>query len=105
METTIESRFLLLQQTRIHYLEVGLPQWPTVLFLHGASFSSQTWQDLGTLAFLAEHSYRAVAIDLPGFGQHPPLHFHVLSAELQDTLDFLTPTQCWCLTLSHGGRP
>jgi abhydrolase domain-containing protein 14 len=87
MDRTTESRFLLIQQTRIHYLEAGFPQWPTVLFLHGASFSSQTWQELGTLAFLAQHSYRAVAIDLPGFGQSesvelPPLDFLLSSLEL-----------------------
>ena len=39
----------------------------TVLFLHGQAFSSQTWDDLGTLKFLAEHGYRVVAVDLPGY--------------------------------------
>lgn len=69
METTITSRFLSLQGKRLHYLEVGATDLPAVLLLHGASFSSQTWQDLGTLALLAQHSYRAIAFDLPGFGQ------------------------------------
>lgn len=40
----------------------------TVLFLHGASFSARTWLDLGTLAVMAEHKYRAIALDLPGYG-------------------------------------
>uniref|UniRef100_A0A8C5Q392 Protein ABHD14A n=1 Tax=Leptobrachium leishanense TaxID=445787 RepID=A0A8C5Q392_9ANUR len=37
-----------------------------VLLLHGQAFTSKTWEDLGTLNILAEHGYRAVAIDLPG---------------------------------------
>ncbi len=69
MEITTESHFITLQQARIHYLETGAPDWPAVLFLHGASFSAQTWYELGTLTFLAQHGYRSVAIDLPGFGQ------------------------------------
>jgi pimeloyl-ACP methyl ester carboxylesterase len=69
MDTAITSKFTPIQQGRIHYLEAGPADAPPVLLLHGASFSAQTWRELGTLALLAEHGYRAVAVDLPGFGQ------------------------------------
>ncbi|XP_063797437.1 putative protein-lysine deacylase ABHD14B isoform X2 [Pseudophryne corroboree] len=42
---------------------------PPVLLLHGMRFSSQTWQDLGTLHKLAAAGHRAVAVDLPGLGR------------------------------------
>lgn len=38
-----------------------------VLLLHGQAFSSQTWDDLGTLKFLRSKNYEVVAIDLPGY--------------------------------------
>ncbi|XP_030138902.3 protein ABHD14A isoform X2 [Taeniopygia guttata] len=49
------------------------PGRPDVLFLHGQAFTSKTWEALGTLALLAAEGYRAVAIDLPGYGDSPPV--------------------------------
>jgi len=44
----------------------------SVLFLHGAAFSRQTWAELGSLEALARAGHRAVAIDLPGYGDSAP---------------------------------
>ena len=93
METPIASNFVTIQQGRIHYLEGEPPDAPAILFLHGASFSAQTWQDLGTLTLLAEQGYRAVAVDLPGFGQSgrisgQPQDFLI---ELMECLNFSRP--------------
>uniref|UniRef100_A0A8C8VI29 Putative protein-lysine deacylase ABHD14B n=1 Tax=Pelusios castaneus TaxID=367368 RepID=A0A8C8VI29_9SAUR len=41
----------------------------SVLLLHGIRFSSETWLNLQTLSKLGDTGYRAVAIDLPGFGR------------------------------------
>nr|XP_002128863.1 protein ABHD14B [Ciona intestinalis] len=41
----------------------------SVLLLHGAAFSSETWQRIGTLQFLLKQNYFPIAVDLPGLGK------------------------------------
>ncbi|XP_074054199.1 protein ABHD14A isoform X2 [Macrotis lagotis] len=43
-----------------------------VVFLHGKAFTSHIWQQLGTLEKLSRRGYRAIALDLPGFGNSSP---------------------------------
>ena len=55
----------------IHTLQSGPDTGPLVLLLHGKMFKATTWLETGTLAKLAETGYRAVAVDMPGFGNSP----------------------------------
>ena len=52
---------------RIHVLEGGTGQ--PVLLLHGLKFQAATWEELGTLSQLAGWGFRAIALDMPGFGR------------------------------------
>ncbi|MEB3278528.1 MAG: alpha/beta hydrolase [Lyngbya sp.] len=69
MESDIISKVIKIQTANIHYLEAGDPENPSVLLLHGASFSSKTWKDLGTLKRLTQKNFHVIAIDLPGYGK------------------------------------
>ena len=51
---------------RLHYVERG--QGRPVVFLHGNGMMVEDMLISGVLAATAEHSYRAIAIDRPGFG-------------------------------------
>jgi abhydrolase domain-containing protein 14 len=73
MNTAMKSNYLLINQKSIHYLQTGQSHPVAILFLHGASFTAKTWEELGTLTLMAEKGYRAVAIDLPGFGESAAL--------------------------------
>jgi len=55
----------------IHTLQGGPDAGLLVLLLHGKMFQAATWQEIGTLTKLAETGYRAVAMDMPGFGNSP----------------------------------
>ncbi|XP_072328095.1 protein ABHD14A isoform X2 [Scyliorhinus torazame] len=57
-----------------------------VLLLHGQAFNSKTWEGLGTLVLLAQRGYRAVAVDLPGFGNTPHLEIGKVDTDRADFL-------------------
>jgi len=58
-----------LRGRRLHFVTAGPERAPLAfLLLHGGRYDSRTWIELGTLARLAERGWRAVAVDLPGFG-------------------------------------
>jgi pimeloyl-ACP methyl ester carboxylesterase len=55
----------------VRVLAAGSASAPPILLLHGARYSSETWRELGTLDVLAREGFRALAVDLPGFGASP----------------------------------
>ena len=89
----ILSRFTTVASTKVHYLVTGLRNSQSLVLLHGASFSAETWREIGTLEALALAGYRAFAIDLPGFGKSQPVSAspEAWLGELLDQLDIKSP--------------
>jgi abhydrolase domain-containing protein 14 len=71
-EEAMTERDVAFAGASVHVREAGPADGQPVLLLHGQSFHSGTWEELGTLAFLAGRGLRATAVDVPGFGASAP---------------------------------
>ncbi|NES72593.1 MAG: alpha/beta hydrolase [Okeania sp. SIO2D1] len=90
MTIDISSNYIAIQGAKTHYLDVGQVAAPSVILLHGASFSGQIWRELGTVELCASQGYRVIALDLPGCGKSEILS----TGSLQELLvDFFTHLQ------------
>lgn len=101
--TTITQNTITIDNCTISCLAAGSDAKKTVLLLHGMKFRAATWQDLGTLQQLADSGFRAVAVDMPGFGDSPacPLDNNTI---LRQVIEHIGCQRVALVGPSMGGR-
>jgi abhydrolase domain-containing protein 14 len=98
-----QSRWTEVEGGRVHYLLEGPEQGRPVVLLHGASFSSETWKEIGTMKALAGAGYLAYAVDLPGYGKSSP-SYGSARTWLRVLLDLLKVVRPVVVSPSMSGR-
>lgn len=75
----------------------------SILLLHGAKFSAETWRELGTLDRLAQAGFEALAVDMPGFGHSPQCDIPTVEV-LTGVIEALDMDRPVLIGPSRGGR-
>jgi abhydrolase domain-containing protein 14 len=98
-----QSRFVEIKSGRVHYLIEGSEEGRPVVLLHGASFTSETWKQIGTMKGLAQTGYLVYSFDLPGFGESSSSTANHRTW-LRDLLDLLNIDRPVVVSPSMSGR-
>ncbi len=91
------SHFITVDDVKMHYVEAGSRNQPTLLLLHGSPDNIFTWR---AIMPLLAHRYHVIAPDFIGFGlsDHPDIHY-TWSAETDYLTDFIAAKHLRHLTL------
>jgi pimeloyl-ACP methyl ester carboxylesterase len=71
MEAALRERAIVVDGLRVRALEAGPAEGEAVVCVHGVGAWAESWR--ATLGALAAAGYRALAVDLPGFGRSDAL--------------------------------
>jgi len=99
-----DSGYLNLQGMQVHYRDVGDPQAPVVILLHGIFSSLHTWNSWSDIL---SKDFRVISLDCPNFGltgPHPEgMKRYLYSDFLDEFTDALGIEQCSVAGNSLGG--
>jgi len=65
----MEDKYVVVDNLRVRFKAYISKETPITLFLHGYSFTADTWDEIGTLSFMKRNERSFYAIDMPGFGK------------------------------------
>ncbi|TRW95071.1 alpha/beta hydrolase [Paracoccus sp. M683] len=97
-----EGRIVQTDAGALHVIEMGPPDGPPLLFLHGTAAWSGLWQPV--LGAMAAQGYRAIALDMPpfGFSERSPGDSHDRAAQAARILALLKALQVRPVLVAHS---